>query len=432
MRVGRAGSAHGQQLARLAALGSSLALSTRAGAIRIPKRVLTGVVMALGGGVSDDTIQSLIAQLEAARAEMRAQVERCAAHIAEAEGLKAKLVEKDGTIASQARALEMLTKASKPASTEKTLRQLAELYDATLPRDETWPKSVRSSMASALRHFGDRVADELTRADWTHYRDHVRAHVITNRKGPPTPLTINLEMTRWRTVYRFGKTEGHVLTNPLAEIKPLRAKKHRETEPSEADIQALRPHCSAVTWAFIAAGWRSGMRASEVRRLEWLWIDLKRGRVELPARVTKTRRARSVRLTSDAVEALRAIRPDIPPRYVFQSERTGIPVVATTLWLQFRAAADAAKLQAAEGDRRVVYHDGRHRFMSDATRRGVRLDVAMKLAGQTSLSAAQRYLHTNEKDLDDAQEKLEEAVKDARTTDHDVRTGVKVPPKGTG
>lgn len=293
----------------------------------------------------------------------------------------------------------------------KTLRELYNLYAVTLPQQENWIRNVHSATKPALELYGDRPADELTRADWLHYRDGVAAHVTTMRKGPPKASTLNLVMGRWNTIYRWGKEEGHVTTNPLAGIRPLRAKKHRETEPTDADVMKLRPHCDARLWAFIMLSYRSGMRASEVRKLEWRWIDLKKGRVRLPAHVTKTRKARAPRLTADALDALLAIKPDIPGRYVFESPVTGLPLVAAFLWRSFRKAADTAALEAAEGDGRVTFHDLRHGFMSGATRKGVRLQVVMKLAGQTSLSAAQRYLHTNEDDLDEAQRVLDTAVR---------------------
>lgn len=288
-------------------------------------------------------------------------------------------------------------------ATATTLRQLYERYEATWA-SATWAPQMRGNLAAGLRHYGDRVADSITRAEWVYWRDVLRAKETTLRKGPPSIYTRNQEFQRWRTAYRWGMAEGHVARNPLADVRAARGgKKHRETEPTAADLLALRPHCSPRLWAFVLLAFRRGFRASEARRLEWRQVDLEAGRIMLYAWQEKTRRAHRMRITSDVVEALRAIKPDVG-RYVFPG-RDG-PLHATTLWREFRTACDTAALQAAEGDRRVTYHDWRHGFTSGAARK-MPLQVAMRLSRHKSLSAAQRYIHVNESDLDAAHEVLE-------------------------
>lgn len=291
-------------------------------------------------------------------------------------------------------------------SAGKTLRELYELYEATW-ETATWAPQMRATLAPALRHLGDRIADDLSRADWLHWRDHVRAKETTIRKGPPSIFTRNQELKRWRQVYTWALAEGHCTRNPLSGVRAARgAKKHRETEPSRDDVETLLRHLDDEMRAFVLLAFSRGFRASEARRLEWRQVDLSRGVITLYSWQEKTRRSQTLRLTSRVVEALRTIRPEIPGRYVFQSPRTGAPYDATTLWRRFRIAADAAGLQAAEGDRRVVYHDLRHSFTSRAARR-VPLQVAMRLSRHRSLSSAQRYLHVNDSDLENAYRELE-------------------------
>lgn len=295
-------------------------------------------------------------------------------------------------------------------SSGKTLREVYELDEATWSTQK-WAPSMRSSLKPALAHFEGRLADSITRSEWIHFRDHVRAKQTTNRKGPPTPFTLNQDMGRWRTIYRRQLEEGNCATNPLEGIRPVRgAKKHRETEPTVADASAIRSHCDAVTWAFVVLAFQRGFRASEARRLEWRQVDLQGRRITLYASQDKTRRPHVLRITSDVVDALRAIKPQLPGRYVFQSPRTGMPYDPATMWRKFRAAADAAGLVAAEGDGRMVYHDLRHGFMSRATRRhGV--PVAMRLSRHTSLASAQRYIHVDDRDLEQAYERMEDDVR---------------------
>lgn len=289
----------------------------------------------------------------------------------------------------------------------KLLSEVCALYSATW-ETATWAPQMRATLAPALRHFDGKYADELSRADWLHHRDHVRAKETTIRKGPPSVYTRNQELKRWRQVYTWALIEGHVATNPLTGVRAARgAKKHRETEPTKGDVTTLRAHCDAELWAFVCLAFSRGFRASEARRLEWRQVDLERGVISLYAWQDKSRKAREMRISSNVVAALRAIRPQIPGRYVFQSPRTGSPVVATTLWRKFRTAVDAAELSAAEGDGRMTYHDLRHGFTSRAARRSP-LQVAMRLSRHSSLTAAQRYIHVNDEDLETAYVKLEE------------------------
>ena len=264
-------------------------------------------------------------------------------------------------------------------------------------------------LAPAARYFADRPAHALTRQDWTYFRDKVRAEMKTARKAKPEATTLNMEMVYWRHAHRWAIEEGLLRENPLERIRPIPAKKHRQTEPSTADIEALRPLLDAEGWAYVMLGQRRGLRASEARKLEWRNVDLDGGRVRFVA--AKSRKWTDVSIPSDVVEALREIRPDVPGRYVFQSpRRPGQPVNATTLWRKFREAADVAGLVAADGDRQVVFHDTRHGFTSQMARR-LPLKTAMRLSRHESLNSASRYIHVNEDDLERAHEVLETPVR---------------------
>jgi len=318
-------------------------------------------------------------------------------------------------IAALTAAVQALTSLQSRATVDasKTLSELLALYEATWPREASWRRSLRAMLAPAAKHFGDRPAHSLTRQDWIYYRDKVRALQTTVRKGNPTPYTLNQELGRWRIVCRWAIAEGLLRENPLATVKPLPAKRHRETEPTWEDIAALKAHCTPDTWAMILLGFRRGFRRDEARRLEWRDVDLERGRIRLPAHRVKTREAASMRIPSDVVAALKAIRPEIPGRFVFCSPREpSRPLGKTTIWTRWRNAvdkarrADGSKLQAADGDGRMVFHDTRHGFASNMARKNP-LPVAMRMTRHRSLGAAARYLHVNEDDLELAYEKLE-------------------------
>lgn len=311
-----------------------------------------------------------------------------------------------------------LSGASAIRRSTKTLGGAYELYEATWS-DEKWARSMRATFASVLKHWRDKPADELTRADWIHMRDNVRAKEPTIRRDPktrertpPTKYTLNQEIKRWRSFYRWCVAEGHLFTNPLLDLRAIRgAKKHRHTRPSEDDVISLLVACSPRQRAFVIVGARTGMRATEVRTLRWRNVDLEEGRIRIEWQIAKSRRERFVPLTSDAVAALKAIKPDIPPRYVFESPRIpGHPVVASTLWVEFRQVADGLGLEAAQGDGRVVYHDLRHTFAAWAADK-LPLPVVAAIGGWADLRTMSRYIQVSDAEMSAAQARLELAVR---------------------
>lgn len=288
-----------------------------------------------------------------------------------------------------------------------TLAKLLELHKATWPEGATWRLSRRATLRPAASYFGERPARALTKKDWTFFRDQVRAKTVTLMKSTPAPMTLNYELACWRAVHRWAIAEGLLAENPLVGIKPLKAKKHRETETTDDDVRRMRAFIDDEGWAYALLYQRRGLRAVESRKLEWVNVDLDRGRVSFMA--AKTRVWTEVFIPSDVVEALCAIRPEVPGRYVFPShKKPGQPCDATTLWRKWRLAADAAGLKAAPGDRRARPHDSRHGFTSNVARKNP-IAVAMRLSRHAGYRSAQRYIHCNEDDLELAHQKLEDA-----------------------
>lgn len=313
-------------------------------------------------------------------------------------------------LAAQVAALTVLLQAftatqAAPATFTGTLDALDELWAASWPRGVTWRASKRATLKPGAKHFAARAAVTLTRADWLNFRDNVRAEQTTLMKGKPEATTLNREMAVRGEAYRWAIAEGHLRENPVKGIKPIKAKKHRQTETTDDDVAKLRPFLDDEGWAYALLGQRRGLRAVEARKLEWPDVDLAHGRISFFA--AKTHVWTTMRIPSDIVEALRAIRPDVARGYVFPSPtRPRQPLDQTTLWRKFRDAADKAGLQAAPGDRRVRFHDTRHGFTS-ARARELPIQVAMRMSRHAGYRSAQRYIHVNEDDLEVAYEKLE-------------------------
>lgn len=304
------------------------------------------------------------------------------------------------TIADQARALRVRTVAEDDAR-NPTIAELWTLYMAVWAR-EGWAGSVRGLMKAPLAHFGARRVSEVTRAAWTYYRDEVRAKQKTIFGTPPAAHTQNLELARFKALLNWAVDEGLIAANPLTRVRKIRAKRRRQTEPTEQDLAALIADATPLERAYVLLGWDCGMRMTEIRTVTWRQIDFAKCRVQIYWTVSKNHHAREVVMRQATVEAIQALPRTPGTDAVFANPKTKRPWSKTAMWLRLRTLIDRAGLVADPADGNVHFHDGRHHWMSKILRKGVRLPVAQKLSGHLSLAAAQVYIHVNDDDLEDA------------------------------
>ena len=292
---------------------------------------------------------------------------------------------------------------------DRLFADLWALYERTWTA--AWAANVRALMKQTVAHFGPLPMERLNADEWDVYCT-ARREKNTRLRKPPSTSSLNKELKRLKTFVRWCMARGHLASSKLLAVKPFPERPGRQTEIHDADLTRLLAKCSPVMRAFVLMAVDTGMRSSEIRTLTWRQIDLARGRVTCYWWKTKTRKERHPRLTERALEALKELPRGLHSPYVFRSPQTGGPYSKAWVWLQWRAACEAARLEPDDpADENVHLHDARHTFMSQAIRRGLRLPVAMKLSGHASLASAQRYLHVDEDDLDEAKRTLDEAIR---------------------
>lgn len=272
----------------------------------------------------------------------------------------------------------------------------------------SWAPSVRGLMVAVLAHFGDRDVMSLRRPDWTHYRDQVRKTQITRLGTTPTVGTLNLELARVKAMLTWAVAEERIPHSPLASVRREARRQPRETIISDDGMDRLLEVTDAELWAFVVVGVDSGMREEEVRRLRR--EDIRPGgRVTVSWTAAKTKRTRSVRLSQRALDAIAQL-PVGLGGYVFENPATREPYSRTYFWERWRAAVDAAVLEAAPGDTRVHYHDARHTFVTRTIQNGTPLAVAMRASGHISLASVNRYFHVEQEALDEMKARNDLAI----------------------
>jgi integrase len=136
----------------------------------------------------------------------------------------------------------------------------------------------------------------------------------------------------------------------------------------------------------------TGARASEQLAIEWHDIDFEHGRVHIRRSFSlgavvppKSGHERTVPLSSDLADALRAVRHD-RSTLVFCNE-DGAPL---SIW-QLHDRLGVALRRA--GLRRIRWHDLRHTFASQLVTAGVPLMHVQRWLGHSSIEMTIRYAH---------------------------------------
>jgi integrase len=211
-------------------------------------------------------------------------------------------------------------------------------------------------------------------------------------------------MLNWATA------QGRIPHNPLAAAKRAKARSHRETAPREHDISALLEETDPRQRVIVLCATDSGMRRAEIRLLSWDWIDRDASVILLPGSACKGGRGGPVPATKRLLEAIDAIPRHVRSPYVLTNALTGEPYSLRVISRWFREAADAAGIQAAPADGRVHLHDCRHAFASNATRRGVRIEVVSEILRHASLDQTRDYVQTASDDLTAARVRFEAGI----------------------
>lgn len=126
----------------------------------------------------------------------------------------------------------------------------------------------------------------------------------------------------------------------------------------------------------------TGARLREITNLEWDFVDLERGRLQLPDSKTG---AKVIHLSAPAAKVLADMPREPGNPFVIVGQKEGRNIVALhTAW---NAVRDAAGLK------NIRIHDLRHTFASIGAGAGLGLPIVGKLLGHAQASTTNRYAH---------------------------------------
>jgi integrase len=338
-------------------------------------------------------------------------------------------------VAAQADKIRALTAAVRALGTVRpslglTVLQLWDKYSAA-QRSEVKPRSwmaVRSRMKPILGHFGASVAENLAPADEVAYRSQ-RLGALTCRKTRLSRATYNHEVIALLTVLNWAVANDYLEINPLRKVKLKKASHKRKTLYSEEDLDALLASANPWLKAMILVIQAVGMRTGEILGLEREQLDRATRFVHLRGDQTKNGKARSVRLSVRAMEAIDSLphgisrmfgasasthqcasRPDPLSggggKWVFTNPKTGNHWSHRCLNTWWRDLVARTGLKGAPGETPRFY-DFRHTHATRAHKAGVSLPVIRETLGHSDYRILEVYLHVDEEDIAGGADRLE-------------------------
>lgn len=245
----------------------------------------------------------------------------------------------------------------------------------------------------------------------------VKARQPKNAKKPVkiTPATVNRTLaTLRRALHLAYKLE---VIDRVPKIDLLPGERQRDFVLSPAYEERYLAACPQPLHDIAVLILETGLRLGEVLGLEWRDIAFPKPGERfgwLHVRSGKSRHAkRSLRLTARAVEMLRARKAAGSVGYVFSTEAGG-PYLVTYIDRLHARAREAAKFSPE-----FVIHSLRHTMLTRMGNAGVDAFTIKNIAGHSSVTISERYVHTDA----DAQERAFERLEDMSRQEGGTKSG---------
>ncbi len=199
--------------------------------------------------------------------------------------------------------------------------------------------------------------------------------------------TVNRELTLLKAMLRKAVAWKWLEENPMADVNFYDEPSGRTRYLEPAEAQRLLSACAADFRNVVLAALHTGLRASELRTLQWSSVDMASRSITVLSCYAKNGETRTVPVTPDvfaALDEMRRERDRTPEDLVFV-RRYGQP------WKSWEAAWRNARDRAGLKDFR--FHDLRHCYGSWLAMGNVADKGRMELMGHKTPSMSARYAH---------------------------------------
>jgi integrase len=270
-----------------------------------------------------------------------------------------------------------------PPAQDKQVNDMLDryLHEHSAPNKAATTHRRDHSLAAHLRQgFGTVLVNELRPAQ-------IAAYKASRRAEGAAPKTVNDELGLLRHAYKLGLLEWEWVTdNPVLKVKreKVRTKPGRWLTPQEEE--RLLAVCPMWLREIILFALHTGLRQSELLRMEWSHVDLVRRTLLIVEQ--KNGEQDTLPLNATAIEVLerQARLRSIRTAHVFFNQ-AGKMWDARNLLRAFYAARRKAGIVG------VRFHDLRHTFASRLVQAGVDLYTVQRLGRWKTIKMVQHYGH---------------------------------------
>jgi len=228
-----------------------------------------------------------------------------------------------------------------------------------------------------------------------------------------TNVTINRELAALKRMLIMGARQTPPKVNRVPHIPILKENNTRKGFFEHGDYLSLKDTLPDYLKGFVAFGYKTGWRVSEIRNLTWNQVDRDQGIVRIEPWEAKNDEGRTVYLDEELKEVFtcqwesRKKGKNLIP-YVFPN-RDGNDKVK-----RFNKAWNKACQDAGIGKK--LFHDCRRTAIRNMVRAGIPERVAMMVSGHKTRSVFDRYNIVNDADLREAAHKQEAYLKSQMVT----------------
>ncbi len=165
--------------------------------------------------------------------------------------------------------------------------------------------SLKSRLGRFAADHGSQIISTVTEPIFTDWLNGLRATRADKEGGKLTPVTRGNLSRSLRSFFAFAVARGWMLANPVAVAKRSKSKAVKLATRRAPAIMLpadVARFMGAVTVTaprlvtFWALKFFAGIRDAEAGRMDWQMIDLAAGEIHLPAAVSKTGEARTVKI----------------------------------------------------------------------------------------------------------------------------------------
>ena len=230
----------------------------------------------------------------------------------------------------------------------------------------------------------------------------VRACVLDYLSARVAPATFNLRRRYLKVFFDWCVNEGFYASNPLYGIKGRRAEPRIVDTPLEA-IKALLALCDGGTFcgvrdrALVLLQIDTGIRPGEALQLTPEDVDALGAKVKVRQEVSKTSRARTLPLSVQTLQAIKALLKVRPPEW--EGIATLFCTEAGTRFSMRGWESRLADLYSPKIGCRIRPYDLRHAHALAFIRGGGNIFALQKEMGHSTLDMTKRYLALTDEDI---------------------------------